>query len=203
MTDAAGPVEGAVRRPPRALLALLVLSLLFTVFPVGFAVQYTQGWSEARRGRDGLTQKLSLKGVAWFKRPFLTYVMRLRNTVPEDARILCIPHPVETEVGDARWFLFLNHWAHPLRFYVRRPDRASGTLVDYPRWLAYNDKHPELDEAERAALDELGIEWRLTYPVRTRFEIEEVLLERRTEAGWEPVELGPLRRAEPSDGGGS
>lgn len=186
--------------PPRALLWLAVLSALMAILPMAFALHYTARWNDERRGQDLAAQRASLTGVTWFKRSFVHTMARLERIIPPGERVLLEPTRVATPSGQARWHLFLNHYAYPIRFYTQRSDWASGTLVDYPRWLAH---HVEVDprqlslseriEREQellAAIEERDIRWLLRYPVTRAFMPGEVELYRREGERWVRVDLG-------------
>lgn len=192
----AASAEPLRRRPPRPLLALVAVSTALSILPAGFAVHYTAGWWHVRRGKDVAAQRETLLGVTWFKGPFVDFVDRLVRTVPPDARVLVVPSRVETRKGRARWHLYLNHYAYPLRFYTKQPAWASGTLVDYPRWLSHHTRQPSLSVRldEERAIAERDIEWTLELPVTLRFRADEAVLKRRTDDGaWEVVALAPSR----------
>ncbi|QDU66968.1 hypothetical protein [Engelhardtia mirabilis] len=192
--------------PPGRFFAVLVgVSALMAVFTAGFAVHYTQGYLRVRAGKDIDEQRATLLGVPFFKRTFLEFNERLARTLPRGSKVLVEPKPQITPdgrsiwqyTGQARWFLYLNHYAYPARVYVRQPELASGTLVDYPRWLDYHFLELEGEDGEslvardEAAIDALGIEYRLRYPVTKRFLIDRVDLAQRVDGEWVPIELAP------------
>ena len=74
---------------------------------------------------------------------------------------------------------------------------ASGTLVDYPRWLKDAMRAPSIVEQVELddAVDELGIGWRIRYAVSLQFQRGSAWLERRAEGRWERVELPEVRFA--------
>jgi hypothetical protein len=195
----------AEARPGNAWLRrALALSLVLSVVSLGQAWQSAREWLSLRAGRSDVEQELTLKGVAWYKPGFLDCVDRLERTLPIDAKLLVEPSRIETELSSARWMLFLNDALHPRQVFVRRPDLASGTLVDYPRWLAHHERPSiaggALDQAaleEALAIDARGIEWRLRYPVVPRFRSDEIELYRRSGDGWLRVELAAADPAAP------
>lgn len=198
--------HNAVDPPPWPLRALLVVGALLLLAPLGYAWRYVADWRAERAGRTLIEQQLSLRGVPFYKPAFLEFLERARATIPADARLLVTPRPVIQPDGTrtwdprgtARWFLYLNHFLHPRQVHVRRPELASGTLVDYPRWLEHHFLTLEgpdgesIAAREEAAIEALGIDWRLDYLVTQRFMIDAVVLERLTPTGWERVELAPL-----------
>ncbi len=206
----------AFQSPPRPLLALLVASLVMCVLTMGFMRDYWSGWQRNRMGKSIEEQRLSMGsrpsmpggGVAWFDRGFVETVARLKRTVPEDARILVEPSSVLDRSGRARWYLYLNYFAHPLRFYVRLPAAASGTLVDYEGWLDHHMRKTSatdrLDEA--VEFDERGIDWKLRFAVTRDFAKRELELFKRDGPQWVRVPLavlgparGPKRGEQPVD----
>lgn len=189
-------------KPPLLLRLLLVASLAMCSLTLAYGFHYTKGWSQARRGKSTVEQRLSLEGVPWFKRPFLEFVERLKMTVPPGAKVLVEPSYMNTPLGRSRWFLFLNYYAYPLEFYVRRPKAASGTLVDYQEWVRYNWQVTARPDHKRMGgmMDELleiedrGIEWKLRIPFENFFPIKQVELFRLVDGEWVPVELRRRRQ---------
>jgi hypothetical protein len=202
-----------VRKPPLLLLGLLVASLAMSVLTVGHARDYVKSWNRVRRGKSALEQRLTLgrrQGwptavVPWFDRSFLDFAERLKKTVPADARILVEPDPaaLQDDSGRARWFMYLNYAAYPLRFYVRKPAYAGGTLVDYGRWLQHHVKARgmrfKLDE--QIELDERDIRWKVVFPVTTDFERDGTRLYRLEAGEWRPVALAAHESGEAEDFG--
>ena len=185
----------AASPPPLPLRVLVFASLALCVLPLGFSFHYTKGWAQARAGKSIPEQRESLKGVTWFKRPFTQFVERLKRTLPPDAKVLVEPSKIETGRGNARWFLFLNYYAYPIEFYVRKPAQASGTLVDYPQWLRYH-REPARDAAardlrlkEQLGLNERGVDWKLRYVVADPFDPRRAELFEKVNGRWVPREL--------------
>ena len=189
--------------PPRLLRWLLWASLGMSLFPALFGVRYVESWSKVRRGRSVQEQRMSLLGVRWFKRNFFAMCERMRNTLPPDAVLLVEP----TEVmdangailtsGEARWFLALNYYLYPIRVVVAQPALASGTLVDYPRWLehyALEREQPAVLEREQAAVRERSIEWKLTYPHSVRLQPRRMHLFHWQDEQWVWHDIEPLNR---------
>jgi len=202
--------DGPPTDPPEIGLRVMVaIGCLMALLTVGFSVHYTSGYFQARHGKDTRGQRETLLGVPFFKRTFLEFNERLSRTLPSGARLLVEPKPQMTPdgrpvwqyTGQARWFLYLNHYAYPTRVYVRQPELASGTLVDYPRWLDYHfvdlagEGGPSLIARDEAAIDALGIEYRLRYPVTKRFQLPTIELDQRVDGGWVPIELAPRKGA--------
>jgi hypothetical protein len=184
--------------PPPAPLRLLVWgSLALAFFPLCFAVHYTIGWAQHRAGRPIEEQRRTLVGVPWFKPPFIAFVDRVRRTIPPDARVLVEVSRVETVKGRARWFLFLNFYAYPIEFYVRAPRSASGTLVDYEGYVRsefqrlFDAGYSEDRALELLEAEERDIRWRVRFPLTDRFQLDEVEVFHRDDAGWTRVRLEP------------
>ena len=196
----------AIAPPPKALALLVWTGPLLALATLGFSLRYVLEWSSDRAGRTVLEQRLSLIGVPFFKPAFVEFVERALRTIPEDARVLVEPRAVELEDGSrvwdprgqARWYLYLNYYLYPRQVYVRQPELASGTLVDYPRWLEHHfvtleqDGSEEWAEREARAIAAHGIDWRVSYPATKRFQIERATVERAVDGDWEAVELAPL-----------
>lgn len=187
------PDPAACPRPARGLLALWCLSLLGLVPLLGFALRYTQGYFQVRFGKDSLERRLSIGGSKAFRPAFLEFCERVRRATPPDARILVEPREIKTQVGSARWFLYLNLELHPRQVFVRKPLLASGTLVDYPRWLEANVKPLSFTESVELMQSQaaLKIGWRIRYPVTGQWKLETLDFERRTANGWEAFALEP------------
>jgi hypothetical protein len=196
MSEPASPPAGQASPRPRAALgltALWLLSLLGLLPLVGFAWRFTRGYFEVRFGKTPLERRLTIGGAKHFRPVFQEFCERVRRATPPDARILVEPSEIKTEAGSARWFLYLNLELHPRQVFVREPLLASGTLVDYPRWLEANLR--TLDFAENLglleAVDALEIGWRLRYPVAAQWKLEALEFQRRDPSGWQPVALAP------------
>ena len=198
--------------PPRALRALVAVTALMAVITLLHSFHYTGAYFDHRAGKDIRGQRATMLGVPFFKRSFLEFNERLARTVPRGAKILVEPmlqvladgREVYQYTGQARWFLYLNHYAYPARVYVRQPRLASGTLVDYPRWLDYHfvdlvgPDGESLSARDDAAIEALGIEYRLRYPVTKRFQIATVELAKLVDGEWQPIELAPPRGGAPT-----
>lgn len=196
MTTPASPPAGQASPRPRAALglsALWLLSLLGLLPLAGFAWRFTRGYFEVRFGKTPLERRLSIGGSKHFRPAFQEFCERVRRATPPDARILVEPSEIRTEAGSARWFLYLNLELHPRQVFVREPLLASGTLVDYPRWLEANLRPLTFAEnlAQLEALEALNIGWRLRYPVASQWKLEALEFQRRDANGWQPVELPP------------
>lgn len=211
MTDA--PIHEAVPGPapdparaPLLLRILLGLCLAMAVFPVGFAVQYTRVWWRERAGKSIEEQRGLYRSTPWFQPYFQEFTRYLASIVPEGDGVLLTPNELREPSGKARWFLFLNYYCYPRRFYVRQPKLASGTLVDYPRWLEHHFEVLDLDEdrvesleelmrqraieeEEAAAIAERDIRWELRYAVNRGFNPEKLELLHLREGEWVRVPL--------------
>ncbi len=184
-------------RPSRFGIGLLLASLALTAPALGFVGRYSKGYLDVRAGKSAIEQRLTMLGPAPFKRNFLEFCEAVKQTVPEGERILVEPHRVLTTEGRARWYLYMNLELHPRQVFVRSPELASGTLVDYPRWLKESVRPLGVVESIEMnnAVDELGINWRIRYSAARQFRRGSAYLERRAEGRWEPVELPEVRFA--------
>jgi hypothetical protein len=195
------PAHLPARRPPLLLLILLIASLSMSVLTAGHARDYTKSWNRVRSGKTILEQRLTLGRragwptaiVPWFDRAFLVFADRLINTVPADANILI--EPTSTEIHDdsgrARWFMYLNYAAYPLKFYVRAPQNAGGTLVDYVKWLGLHKKGKRTGHwlDEQLAIADREIDWKVKFAVTRDFAPESIKLLRREGGNWVEVPL--------------
>ena len=196
MSAPASPPAGQASpgsRAARGLWLVWLLSLLGLLPLAGFAWRFTRGYFEVRFGKSPLERRLSIGGSKHFRPGFQEFCERVRRATPTDARILVEPSEIKTQAGSARWFLYLNLELHPRQVFVREPLLASGTLVDYPRWLEANLR--PLDFSENLglleAVDALEIGWRLRYPVAAQWKLEALEFQRREASGWQPVALAP------------
>jgi hypothetical protein len=173
---------------------LLGASLALTILPVAFGAHYARTWWKERAGRTVEEQRAALEGVPWFKSGYVRLVERLERTLPPDARLLVEPMretiTPESLTGERRWYLFLDYDLYPIEVFVRAPGLASGTLVDYPRWLEHHLAGTDAIAAELAIV-ESGIEWRLRYPVEPGLEPREIELSRLVDGEWVRWELAP------------
>lgn len=196
-----GPPRQPAKRPPLPLFVLLLASFSMCVLTAGHARDYTKSWNRVRRGKTILEQRLTLGRrvgwptaiVPWFDRTFLEFAERLKHTVPADARILIEPESgaILDDSGRARWFMYLNYAAYPLTFYVRQPQNAGGTLVDYGKWLAHHAKGKRKGQwlDEELAIADREIDWKITFPVTRDFQRDDTILYKRERGAWVPVPL--------------
>lgn len=192
---------------PRALRIGLVVALVLAIAPLGFAVQYARTYFAERAGLSAEGQMNTMRGVPWFKPEYRTFVRRLSARLPESAGILIEPSALQdpNPGGRTRWFLYLSNDLHPRRVYVHGATWASGTLVDYPEWIRLNletldtgamgggglgallEREDRMAAANAAAV-ERGVEWKLTFPISTRFRTRDLALYKWAD-GWQPIDL--------------
>lgn len=188
---------------PLVLRMLLIASCVCALVPLAYSVHYGRVWWNERRGETLVEQRLQYVNTPWFQPYFQAFCHWFNEQVPADAGVLLTPKDPETESGRGRWFLFLNYFAYPRRIYVRKPHLASGTMVDYPRWLRHHFRDlprerdsevglgamiaREREEAQRWS--ELGIEWELVYPVSRVFLPERLQLRRLVDGDWQEVAI--------------
>ncbi len=188
-------------RPPRVLFLLLVLSLSMCVLTAGHARDYIRSWNRVRRGKDIAAQRATMGRrpgrptaiVPWFDQSFVEFAEDLRRAVPADADILLEPdtNEIHDRSGRARWFMYLNNEAYPLRFYVRKPAFAGGTLVDYEKWLVHHVKKKGVGRLldEEIEIEERGIEYKLVFGVTRDFARDTMRLFHRRGNDWVRVPL--------------
>lgn len=140
-------------------------------------------FASKRAGQTEVEQYADLR-LPWTQPTFLFMVDALNEVLPEDADLLCTPIGGDDETGKARWFLFLADALYPRRIYVRDPKSASGTLMDYPAWVAHHFDvldtdgsglglgaamhRDEVKAKIEKELAERGIEWELQYKLDAR-----------------------------------
>lgn len=181
-------------RPQPGLLALGLLGTLFAGVTLAFAITYTGGYFANRFGESPYERQRSMRGVPQFQRDFLRFVDLLQRSLPPGTKVLVEAKEATTLSGQARWYLYLNYAAYPVRIYVRRPELASGTLVDYPRWLNRELKGPSLDDRLRQIeeVDSLEIAYRLRYVAHKRFQLDQLEIAKRIDGQWEDISLQEL-----------
>lgn len=178
-------------RPQRGLVVLGLLGTLVTAVTLAYAITYTTGYFDTRFAKSSFERQRSMRGVPQFQRDFLRFTELLKRTLPPGTKVLVEAKDATTLSGQARWFLYMTYMAYPVRVYVRRPELASGTLVDYPRWLNRELKGASISDQFRLIkeVDELGIEWRLRYRVHKRFQIDQLEIARREDGQWIDVTI--------------
>jgi hypothetical protein len=172
----------AAGRPPILFRVLLGASLALAAIPAGYGVRFAREWSQ----RSGLTleeQRRSLGGIPYFRASFVDFAARLKQVIPPGEGVLVEPVPIRGAPTGPRWHLFLQHYAHPIEVYVRRPELGC-VGFNYRAFVDYHLEHPELDDAERAALAERGVTWRLWIPVRWTLDGSAPRLERLVDGSW-------------------
>lgn len=198
--------------PARGLTGALIVTLVLSIAPLSFAVQYARSYFRDRAGKSIEGQELAMRGVPWFKPEYKNVVRRLAQALPPDAGILIEPNALfdSNPGGRTRWFLYLSNDLYPHRVYVHGPKWASGTLVDYPEWIRLNLDELDTDgsgladlgailhreDAQRAAtaaLRERGVDWKLSYPISTRFRVKDLALSqwqtKGDSEGWVRIDL--------------
>lgn len=190
---AAAPTLQAAR-PQLALLGLGLFGALFAAVTLAFAITYTGGYFQNRFGESAYERQRSMRGVPQFQRDFLRFVDLLQRSLPAGTKVLVEAKEATTLSGQARWYLYLTYAAYPVRIYVRRPELASGTLVDYPRWLNREIKGPSLDGRLRQIeeVDDLGIAYRLRYVAHKRFQLDQLEIAKRVDGQWVDIGLQEL-----------
>jgi hypothetical protein len=191
---------------------LLPLVIVLALFPLAFAQLYTRTFVSTRTGKSLGAQRATLRGVPWFKPEYRALVKRLKAHLDPSDSVFIEPSSLAPDErfpgGRTRWFLYLANDLYPLRVYVREPKWASGTLVDYPRWLDLHFEELDVDgsglglgavlrreklkKKYSTATDELELDWKLTYPVSERFRIADVRFFARdpeVDGGWRELDL--------------
>lgn len=181
-------------RPQLGLVALGLVGTLFAALTVAFAITYTGGYFANRFGESAYERQRSMRGVPQFQRDFLRFVNLLQRSLPPGTKVLVEAKEATTISGQARWYLYLTYAAYPVRVYVRRPELASGTLVDYPRWLNREIKGPSLDDRLRLIeeVDALNVEYRLRYVAHKRFQLDQLEIAKRVDGQWVDITLQEL-----------
>lgn len=207
MADTPSSAAPTFARPPLFLRAILCASCLFALLPVAYSVHYGRVWWKERRGVSLQEQRLQYTNTPWFQPYFQAFCIWFNQTVPEEDGVLLTPSVLELETGRGRWYLFLNYFVYPRRVYVRKPHLASGTLVDYPRWLRhhFNDRPRRMasedlgtritrQRQEQRQLEEFDVQWKLEYPVSRVFLPERLVLSRLVDGEWEVVPIPSRQR---------
>lgn len=178
-------MDGAILTPPRPLLAILFASLFGCVLTAGYSYRYTVKWERERAGRTIEEQRRSMGEIPVFKGNFVSVTKRIREILPPGTKVFLQPtRMAQVDNQRARWFLFLTYYLHPVQVFVRKPQFAAGTLVNYTQWNSYHRRYPRLFPFEAQALGELGIEWKLRMPGEWEFLSNEIYLERLIDGDW-------------------
>jgi hypothetical protein len=193
-----------VERSKSLLRALLVLSVGMSVLAAGFALRSTAALASGAERAEIEQKSLRLQPG------FQVLCERLRAALPADANVLLEPSRLEP-LGlspQARWHLLFNYELAPIRCYTREPAAASGTLVDWPRWVERHFPGAVLPPEQALApipgdvfeqlLAERRIQWRITYPQGGALATKDVRLWRRESGMWKPVALGEGVAVEPT-----
>ncbi|TAJ21307.1 MAG: hypothetical protein EPO68_04940 [Planctomycetota bacterium] len=189
----------------RSLLRLLfALSVGMSVLALGFAAQNTLELANGATRRDVESKALRLQPA------FQQLCANLRATLPADADVLLEPSRLDRSgvSPQSRWHLSFNYELAPIRCYTREPAAASGTLVDWPRWV---ERHfpgavfepdqalaPIPDAELERAFEQRRIRWRITYPQAAQLAVDEVRLWRRESGMWKAVPLAQAPAPEPA-----
>ena len=115
----------------------LSASLALGLLPALGAFHSARQFVTERAGKPEAEQLATLR-QPWTQPSFMRMVATLSEILPEDAKVLCTPPAGDDDSGKSRWFLFLADALYPRQVFVRHPKPASGTLMDYPEWVAYH-----------------------------------------------------------------
>jgi len=153
-------------------------SLALGLLPLAAGLHATRLFFTHDAGMPAEEQLEELR-LPWTLPAFRAMVASLDAALPADAALLCTPVGGDDRSGKSRWFLFLADALYPRRVFVREPRFASGTLMDYPRWIDYHFEVFDTDgsgqslgaalrrgEAQSevdAALAERGVGWELEF----------------------------------------
>jgi hypothetical protein len=189
----------------RSLLRLLfALSIGMSVLALGFAAQNTLELASGATRHDVESRALRLQPA------FQQLCANLRAALPADAAVLLEPSRLDRSGASpqSRWHLSLNYELAPIRCYTREPAAASGTLVDWPRWVERHfpgavfepeDALAPIPDAEfERALEQRGIRWRITYPQSALLALDEVRLWRRESGMWKALPVAQAAVPEPA-----
>ncbi len=170
--------------PPRLFIYLLAAGALSALLPLANVGHEATRWWSTRADKTEAEQYRTFN-TQWTNPPFLRFVDRIREFVPEDARILLTPVGGDERLGKVRWHVFLNEAIYPRQVFVRRPSLASGTAMTFMPWVDYHttlelvepvgmfkpavptEGSYSVEEAEerlaQEALRERGVEWEIRY----------------------------------------
>jgi len=187
----------------RAWHVAVAASLALGVLPLASGLHSARLFFANKAGASEAKQLESFK-LPWTQPAFLEMVQRLDAVLPEDAALLCTPAGGDDRTGKSRWFLFLADALYPRRVYVRKPAFASGTLMDYPRWIDFHFDVLDTDESglgftslrarkdvlreDAELLAERGVDWELRFQLDPAQPFAGAVLLH----DGEPVELGEV-----------
>lgn len=168
----------STRRPPLVLRLLIGASLACAAAPAAFAVWSVRDWALNQAGRPMEERRADFRQVPWLRPPFPDLLRFVQSRVPAGEAVLVEPviDPAAERpdgLSPPRWHVFLTHFGHPLRFYVRAPALAC-VGFNHAAWLDQHFEVLDLDGSDGGPRDELvedelaerAIRWRLRIPVR-------------------------------------
>jgi hypothetical protein len=130
--------------PPRFFVYLLSAGLLMSLVPFANVWQEFLRWFDERASLTEAEQLRTYR-TQWTNSSLTNFVDRICEFVPEDAKILLTPVGGDGLLGNVRWHVFLNEAIYPRQIFVRRPQLASGTAMNFIPWVEY---HQTLDLVE-------------------------------------------------------
>ena len=101
-------------------------------------LDYCAGWSSHKADQAGLMHMNFARTFwpHWLDPELHLYIQHLKVKVKEDQSILLIPtEKLATTAARARWFLPLNYYLAPRKFYLWNPQEGTSYLTEYFQWV--------------------------------------------------------------------
>ena len=131
------PSEGYVNADFTKLATRLEAKVLF---------DYCAGWSSANADAAGLMHMNFARTYwpHWLDPEMRQFVEYLQKATAAGDGILWVPsEALSTTAARARWFLALNYYLAPRRFYLYKPKEGASFLTEYFQWVKdYNETRP-------------------------------------------------------------
>jgi|AACY02.14.fsa_nt_gi hypothetical protein len=101
-------------------------------------LDYCAGWSSYKADLAGLMHMNFARTFwpHWLDPELHLYIKHLKEKVKEGESILLIPtEKLATTAARARWFLPLNYYLAPRKFYLWNPQEGTSYLTEYFQWV--------------------------------------------------------------------
>ncbi|MDP6962932.1 MAG: hypothetical protein QGF46_02070, partial [Planctomycetota bacterium] len=111
---------------------------------------YCAGWSSAAADAAGLMHMNFARTYwpHWLDPEMRQFIAHVEKTTASTDGILLVPsEPLSTTAARARWFLPLNYYLAPRRFYLYKPEEGTSFLTEYFQWVKdYSATRPHLNQ---------------------------------------------------------
>ncbi|HIA38217.1 MAG TPA: hypothetical protein EYN86_01690 [Planctomycetes bacterium] len=111
---------------------------------------YCAGWSSTNADAAGLMHMNFARTYwpHWLDPEMRQFVEYMQKTTADGDGVLLVPsEALSTTAARARWFLPLNYYLAPRRFYLYKPEEGTSFLTEYFQWVKdYSETRPHKNQ---------------------------------------------------------